>query len=96
MMGLRYFAISIFNFYPQANVKLKYGILSHHQCGGAIISSSHILTAAHCMVANNPSEYEVTVGDDDRNSPDEDEQTFQVESFKIHPKFSRSKFQIRL
>ena len=75
----------------QANVKLKYGTLSHHQCGGAIVGPHHVVTAAHCLVANSPGEYEVTVGDDDRDAMDEEEQTFQVESFKKHPKFSGSK-----
>ena len=76
----------------QANLELKYRAGSYHQCGGAIISSHHILTAAHCLDGYKAEEFRVKVGDDSRSKLDEHEQSFDVESWKIHPKFQVGKF----
>ncbi|KAA0202186.1 hypothetical protein HAZT_HAZT007185 [Hyalella azteca] len=74
--------------YPwMANMELKYGRETHHHCGGAIIGPHHILTAAHCLVGFKPSEFVIKVGDDHRSSIDDNEQTFEVEGWIVHPKF---------
>lgn len=71
----------------QANINLKYGRKTHHHCGGTIISRHFILTAAHCVDGFKPSEFTVTVGDNSRLIHEEDEQTFQIEAFRVHPDF---------
>jgi secreted trypsin-like serine protease len=80
----------------QANMELKYGRETHHHCGGAIIGPHHILTAAHCLVGFKPSEFVIKVGDDHRSSIDDNEQTFEVEGWIVHPKFQEGEYVFRL
>ncbi|KAF2354596.1 Serine proteases trypsin domain [Trinorchestia longiramus] len=76
--------------YPwTANMELKYGEQSHHHCGGAIIGPHHVLTAAHCVKGFKTSEFSIKVGDDSRSTPDENEQTFDIDKWIIHPMFQK-------
>ena len=43
-------------------VSLRYKPTRSHFCGGSIISSTKVLTAAHCMVGQNPSLVDVAAG----------------------------------
>ncbi|KAM3962190.1 vitellin-degrading protease [Aphomia sociella] len=59
-----------------------------HSCGGTIISKDIIVTAAHCMMAPNPNDYEVRVGS---SLSSEGGDIYPVGDFVSHPGFSYSK-----
>ncbi|XP_052751036.1 vitellin-degrading protease-like [Galleria mellonella] len=59
--------------------------LGRHSCGGAIISKNIIVTAAHCMMAPNPSDYEVRVGSSSNTRGGD---VYSVGDFVSHPGFS--------
>ncbi|XP_077411157.1 chymotrypsin-like elastase family member 2A [Vanacampus margaritifer] len=56
-----------------------------HICGGSIIDSFHILTAAHCILSTDASQYFVVVGEYNLFENDGSEQFIRVERIHVHP-----------
>ncbi|XP_029455857.1 ovochymase-1 [Rhinatrema bivittatum] len=62
--------------------------LGDHQCGGAIIDKSWIMTAAHCMgIGKDPSYWTVIVGDHDRTLNESTEQVRRVRRIVLHDNY---------
>nr|XP_048282534.1 ovochymase-2 [Myodes glareolus] len=60
-----------------------------HVCGGTIISSRWVITAAHCMANRNIAlTLNVTAGEHDLSKVEPGEQTLAIETIIIHPQFS--------
>ncbi|KAM6900553.1 chymotrypsin-like elastase family member 1 [Xenentodon cancila] len=56
-----------------------------HICGGTVIDSFYIMTAAHCILSKDGSKYRVVVGDYDLYKYEGTEQTLMVENIIVHP-----------
>ncbi|BFZ16373.1 hypothetical protein BsWGS_19412 [Bradybaena similaris] len=80
----------------QANLRLlkpsKVRVKYKPECGGAILNSYWILSAAHCFVGKSPSSFRVTVGDHDVTQEDEGEQEFNISKIIIHENFNKAKY----
>ncbi|KAK4872798.1 hypothetical protein RN001_014827 [Aquatica leii] len=76
--------------YPY-QVSLKIG--QRHICGGSIINSATVLTAAHCVYRIPAQQITVTAGSNHLN---EDYKTFEVERYIIHTEFEGTKNDIAL
>ena len=57
-------------------------------CGGAILSSDTIITAAHCTIGQGVDSFKVVVNEHDV-SVDDGQEIFDVCSKKEHPNYSR-------
>lgn len=58
-----------------------------HFCGGSIVTSRHIITAAHCVAGDNPSVLGVRVGAHNRGGSTDYDQTYDVSANTWHPQY---------
>jgi len=76
-----------------ASLKIKNINRYMHFCGGAAISTSHILTAAHCVAAVRTRSLYVSVGDHNVSKKDKYERVIKAEKIIIHKDFDASNFE---
>jgi len=76
-----------------ASLKIKNLNRYMHFCGGAAISTSHILTAAHCVAAIRPESLYVSIGDHNVSQKDKYERVIKAANVYIHKHFQASNFE---
>ncbi|XP_054863187.1 elastase-1-like [Amphiprion ocellaris] len=57
----------------------------YHICGGSVIDSLYIMTAAHCILSMDAKQYRVVVGEYNLFEYDGSEQFIRVEKIVVHP-----------
>ncbi|KAK3864809.1 hypothetical protein Pcinc_029525 [Petrolisthes cinctipes] len=79
--------------YPWIVSILRREAIPNQYCGGALISSFHVLTAAHCIASFNQNDIWVRVGEHNFNRTDESlHVNHRVSRFLVHPEFQNRNF----
>ncbi|CAG0882026.1 unnamed protein product [Cyprideis torosa] len=68
----------------QASLRVRAGGSSIHWCGAVVISSSHVLSAAHCLEDYPLKSYFVRVGDFDTGDLETEEQDLEIDVAHVH------------
>ncbi|MEQ2298125.1 hypothetical protein AMECASPLE_002003 [Ameca splendens] len=61
-----------------------------HICGGSVVDSFHIMTADHCILSSDVSQYRVVVGEYNLFQYEGSEQFISVETIIVHPDWNKN------